>query len=288
MPVRGRTQLAEHCEGETLHPAREQRVGWDRLASHHVPEARLRTADIDHDLAHVVPVDRELAVDRVPARGCIEVLLHALRRDDRSPASKKPMPHQRSAQALRVAVDPGLHHPQLRVDLFDGHALGHAEVDERDAPVVQQQVVPRVRIGGKAPRAIQRPEEEAVHDLTEPVALGVGQLLDVVEPHPVHVFGDQYALAGKLRHDLRDHDKRMPAPSARERAVRLRLDLVVQLLREPLTNLLCHRLRVHAGRERLRQSQQQTQVLQSARTALAMPGYCTLTATRRPSCSRAR
>ena len=53
----------------------------------------------------------------------------------------------------------------------------------------------------------------------------------------------------------------MPTPRARERTVRLCLDLVVKLLGEPLADLLRHRLRVHAGRERLRQPQEQAQVL---------------------------
>ena len=93
----------------------------------------------------------------------------------------------------------------------------------------------------------------------------------------------------RLGDHLRDHDERMPAPGARERAVGLGLELVVELLGEALADLLRHRLRVHAGRQHLRHPQDQARGSAGRRARrCAMPGYWILTATRRPSCSRAR
>ena len=172
-------------------------IVWRRISSQ---KRECGRAHVDHHLAHVLAVDRELAVERVPARrpprsapGRASAVISS------SVGSKKPIARERGAQALRVAVDPGAHHRQLRVDLLARDLLRHAEVEERDAPVRQQQVVAGVRVGREAPRAVQRPEEEAEHDLAEPVALGLRQLLHLLEADALDVLGDQHVLARQAR-----------------------------------------------------------------------------------------
>ena len=62
--------------------------------------------------------------------------------------------------------------------------------------------------------------------------------------------------------DLGHVRERVPAVGARDRALVLRLELVVELLRDPLAQLGVDRLDVEAGREPLDERQQQREVAQ--------------------------
>ena len=76
-------------------------------------------------------------------------------------------------QPRGVALDDGALAGELELDRRGLHALEQAEVQERDAAVVQQQEVPGMRIAGELPVAVQAAEEEAEDDLADPVALGL-------------------------------------------------------------------------------------------------------------------
>ena len=68
----------------------------------------------------------------------------------------------------------------------------------------------------------------------------------------------------------------------------LRLELVVELLDDPLAQLRGERLRIKAGREPLNQRQQQHRVAQIGLDRPATPGYWTFTTTSSPSSVVAR
>ena len=62
---------------------------------------------------------------------------------------------------------------QLELDRGGVHALEQAEVEERDAAVVEQQEVARVGVARELVVAVEAAEEEAEDDLAEAVALGL-------------------------------------------------------------------------------------------------------------------
>jgi len=66
------------------------------------------------------------------------------------------------------------------------------------------------------------------------------------------------------------------------------LQRVVELLVDPQPDLARQRVDVETGQRSADQAHQQREVLMSARTAAATPGYWTLTATSRPSVKAAR
>ena len=84
-------------------------------------------------------------------------------------------------------------------DLLDVEALGHAEVEERDAAVVEQQVVAGVRVGVEVLELEDRAEVEAEDDLAEAVALLLVELLHLLEAGALDVLGDQHAVARQPR-----------------------------------------------------------------------------------------
>ena len=137
-----------------------------------------------------------------------------------------------------------------------------AEVEEPDAAVVEQQVVAGMRVAGGAAQVLERAEEEAEQDLAVAVAFGVGELLDRLELAALDVLGDEHAAAAQARVDRRDVDERVPAPGARHRAVVLGLDLVVELVADPLAQLLGQRLHVESRSEALDEREQQLRVAQ--------------------------
>ena len=70
---------------------------------------------------------------------------------------------------------------QLELGRLRGDRLEQPEVEERHAPVVEQDAVARVRIAGELAVAVHALEVEAEDDLADPVALGLGQLLHLLE-----------------------------------------------------------------------------------------------------------
>ena len=88
---------------------------------------------------------------------------------------------EQPVQRRRVFLDDRPLAGQLELDGGRVHALEQPEVQEGDAAVVQQQEVARVGVAGELVVAVQAAEEEAEHDLAEPVALGLRALLQLLE-----------------------------------------------------------------------------------------------------------
>ena len=139
-------------------------------------------------------------------------------------------------------------------------ALEQAEVDERHAPVVEQQRVAGVRVAGELVVAVHAAEVEAKDDLAEAVALGLGQLLELLEAASGDELRDDHALVRQRGDDLRHDDERVAAVDPRERALVLRLELVVELLVDARADLVAHRLRIQARRDPLHEPQDHPEV----------------------------
>ncbi len=119
-----------------------------------------------------------------------------------------------------------------------------------------------MRVAGHAAQVHQRAVEEPEDDLGEAVALRCGQLLDLLEAQAVEQVGDEHAAARDAGVHRRHVHERVPAPGPRDGAVVLRLDLVVELLADPLAQLGGERLDVHPRREPLDERKQQAEVAQ--------------------------
>ena len=141
------------------------------------------------------------------------------------------------------------------------HHLEQPEVQERDAAVGHQQEVARVRVAGELVVAVHAAEEEAEDDLADAVARGLVHLLDRVEARARDVLADQHALARQRGHDVRHDDERVAAEDAREPALVLRLELVVELVADARADLLGGGLDVEPRRDALHQPQDQPEVL---------------------------
>ena len=135
---------------------------------------------------------------------------------------------------------------QLELDGGGVHALEQPEVQEGDATVVEQQEVAGVRIARELVVAVEAAEEEAEDDLAEAVALGLRALLELLEADAADVLADEHALARQRADHLGHDDERVPGEDPRERALVLGLELVVELLLDPLADLPRDRLRRRA------------------------------------------
>src|SRR5437660_5992552 len=119
-----------------------------------------------------------------------------------------------------------------------------------------------MRVSGELAMAIEASEDEAEHDLPEAVALGLWTMLELLEADAAHVRAHEHALARHGGDHLGHHDERVALEDARQRALVLRLELVVELLDDPLPYLLGDRLDIEPRRHALEQAQDHVEVLQ--------------------------
>src|SRR3954451_2787392 len=94
-------------------------------------------------------------------------------------------------------------------------------------------------------------EVEPEGDLSQTIALRVVEARDRLCSVTLHVVGDQHAPRRQAGVDVRDADVGMGPEAPLEAALMLRLDLVVELVRDPLADLGEHGARVESGREAL-------------------------------------
>ena len=113
-------------------------------------------------------------------------------------------------------------------------------------PSAMQHEVAGVRVAGELAVAVQAAHEEAEDDLAEPVAVLLRVGLELLELRPFDELRDDHALVREPRHDVGHDDERMAAEDPRQRALVLRLELVVQLLVDAQAHLLGERLDVEA------------------------------------------
>ncbi len=116
-------------------------------------------------------------------------------------------------------------------------------------------------VAGELAVAIQAAEEEAEDDLANAVALGLGAFLELLEADALDELADEHPLARERADDLGDDDERVAGEDAGERALVLGLELVVELLDDPLLDLLGDRLDVERGSHALEQPHDHVQVL---------------------------
>ena len=199
VPVGGGAELAEHAEGQRLHPAGEHRLRRHRLAAHQLPVARARVAEVDQRLGHQLAVDRELAVLDVPGGHVVEVLEDGLGRDLLVGGVEEAHRGEAAVQPLDVAVHDRAQRLDLGLDVLARHALRHAEVDERHAAVLHQPVVAGVRVAREVAVAVERAEEEAEDDLAEAVARLAVELPHLLEADPVDPLAHEHVLAWTAR-----------------------------------------------------------------------------------------
>ena len=190
-------------------------------------------------------------------------------------------------QRLGVALDDRALSGELELDRRQLDPLEEAEVEEREPPVGEQQRVPRVGVAGELPVAVHAAEIEAEEDLADAVTLRLRVALELLEADAVHELAHQHALARELGDDMRHEDERVAFEDARERALVLRLELVVELLDDTRLDLGRDRGWRRAWASCASCSRMIISMFwRSARTAAATPGYCTFTATSRPSSRR--
>ena len=94
-----------------------------------------------------------------------------------------------------------------------------------------------MRVAGELAVAVEAAEEEAEDDLADAVALGLRAALELLEADAADELADEHALARERADDVGHDDERVPAEDPRERALVLRLELVVELLVDPLADL---------------------------------------------------
>ena len=101
-----------------------------------------------------------------------------------------------------------------------------------------------MRIAVQEPVAQRPVDVEPDEDLAQPVALLLRPPADLAEAMALDELGHQHALAAQLAHCVRDHDERVAPVHARHRVLIGGLELVVELLADPPSDLGRDRARV--------------------------------------------
>ena len=110
-----------------------------------------------------------------------------------------------------------------------------------------------MRVAGELAVAVHAAEVEAEDDLAEAIAGGLVGLLERVEAGAFHELAHEHLLGGQLGDDARHDDERVTSEDAVERPLVLGLELVVELVVDPQTDLLGGVLDVQAGSDPLHQ-----------------------------------
>ena len=124
--------------------------------------------------------------------------------------------------------------------------------------------------------AVHAAEVEAEDRLADAVALVLGELLHLLEAAPGHELADDHALVAEARDDVGDDDERVAAEDARQTALVLGLELVVELLLDARADLGAQRLGVQPGRDRLHEPQDHPEVLHVGAHGGVHPGVLDL------------
>ena len=179
----------------------------------------------------------------------------------RSGCARKPVSDQICVQPLAVALVAGALAGELQLDQLLRHDLEQAEVEERDAAVASSMKLP----GCGSPenwwwRYMQpKKKRKTISPIRSRVAWSISFIAS--KPAPSDELRDDHLLARQAGDDVGDDDERVAAEDPRQRALVLRLELVVELLADPRADLLGGRLDVEPGRDLLHQPQDHPQVL---------------------------
>ena len=151
--------------------------------------------------------------------------------------------------ALRVALGDRAHDAALALDVRRLELAQQAEVHDAQAAVGAQQAVVGMRVSRDHAVAPGQAEIEAQDQLAHAVAFGLGKALDLLRAEPVDVLGDEDSARRQVGVHPRHPHVRMAAEAALEAALVLCLDLVVELVGDPLAHLGQH---AHRRRRRAR------------------------------------
>src|SRR3954454_15638735 len=240
-PVVGRVELPEDAEHEAVRAQRHDLVGRQL----HLAEALAHVAVLEHEPQRGVGRQADVLVAHEPPRRRL-VLLHQ-RLDELAAALDHALAVGDVVELVGVALVDRAQHLELHLALVDRLALEEPEVEERDAPVVHEQRVARVRVAVEQAVAVRAVDVEAEEDLAPARALLVGVVEDLREAPAVDEVGDDHALRAQLGDDLGHEDERVVAVLAGQRAVVGRLELVVELLGDALAQLVGDLAAVEAG-----------------------------------------
>ncbi len=156
-----------------------------------------------------------------------------------------------------------------------GHPRGRAEVVDDQAAVVAQREVPRVRVGVQQPGALRRREVQRRQQLPRPVAhLGRALGDHLRQRRPADPLGHEHLGTGV--DDLGDEDLPVVAVGVGELALRGRLQLVVELLQQPLAQLDGELLDVEVRLQHFEQRRDPRQLAQVRAQRVARAGVLDL------------
>ena len=145
-----------------------------------------------------------------------------------------------------------------------------------------------MRIAERDPVAVEQAEEEAEDDLAVAVAQRLVLAAHRLEALALDVLGHEHAAGAQVGVDARHADERVAAHQPLDAPLVGRLELVVELLGDPLAHLGGQRLASSPGASRLTSGSSSIALRRSVSTASATPGYWTFTATSSPSSVVAR
>ena len=185
--------------------------------------------------AVLVVAEPAVTGNRIPPRGAAHHPQREFGVDRVRPLGREiPARHQRRLERGRVPVKDGARDRPLRVHALGVDVAQQAVVEERDPAVGAQQVVAGVGIAERDPVPVGEPEVKAVDDLAVPVALALGGLAYGLESLARDVLGGEDPAGRERGVNARDEDERMASPQSLDPALVLSLELVVELLADPL------------------------------------------------------
>jgi hypothetical protein len=125
------------------------------------------------------------------------------------------------------------------------------EVEKAEPSVRAENAVVRVRVAGDGAVTPHEAEVEAEGDLADTVALRVAEVLDLVGPQPFDILGDEHAARREVRVHAWQAHVRVTTEQSLEPALVLGLDLVVELVGDPLAYLGQQCTRIESRRHAL-------------------------------------
>ena len=164
-----------------------------------------------------------------------------------------------------------LDHLHERIELVGGEVLDQPEVEEGDPPARLEQVVARVRIAVEGVQLVQRPEGEPVDRLGRQVFLLLGPAEHLGEPRPGGELAGDHPGGAELVDDPRDGDRGVAVEVGGELPLAVGFAQVVELLADPLPQLLDQLGHVLAGRGHPQQGAEQPHVAEVGGDRLGDP-----------------
>ena len=137
-----------------------------------------------------------------------------------------------------------------RFELRHREPLGQAEVEEGDPAVPVEQVVAGMWVAVEGAEAVQAAKGEPVDGLGREVTLALIPAQQLVESRTRDKLAGQHPRAAELANDSRHVDNRVRFVIGCEQVLVVGLEPVVDLLAQPVAQLLDERARVETGKRR--------------------------------------